>query len=90
MPKKKAQKHVDIAIDYKAVFNSEQGQRVLYDLMKNNYVLSPTYTSNINEMALREGARNSILRIMSILKIDIDKLNIQIQKGMETDDEYVD
>ena len=89
MPKKET-KQVDVVIDYKTVFNSEAGQRVLYDLMKNNYMLSPTYTSNINEMALREGSRNSVLRIMSILKIDVNKMNEFIQKGLEREDEYID
>lgn len=89
MPKKKT-KQVDVVIDYKAVFDTETGQRVLYDLMRNNYILSPTYTSDINEMALREGARNSVLRIMSILKIDVNKMNELIHKGMENENEYTD
>tara|TARA_Y100001938_G_C8063510_1_gene418760 strand:+ start:105 stop:374 length:270 start_codon:yes stop_codon:yes gene_type:complete len=89
LPKKES-KQVDVVIDYKTVFTSEAGQRVLYDLMKNNYMLSPTYTSDINEMALREGARNSILRIMHILKIDVNKMNDLIQKGLEREDEYTD
>jgi len=87
---KKEAKQVDIVIDYKTVFDSEAGQRVLYDLMRNNYLLSTTYTSDINEMALREGARNSILRIMSILKIDVNKMNELIQKGLERENEYTD
>ena len=87
---KKEAKPVDIVIDYKTVFDSEAGQRVLYDLMRNNYLLSTTYTSDINEMALREGSRNSILRIMSILKIDVNKMNELIQKGLERENEYTD
>jgi len=87
---KKEAKQVDIVIDYKTVFDSEAGQRVLYDLMRNNYLLSTTYTSNINEMALREGSRNSILRIMSILKIDVNKMNELIQKGLERENKYTD
>jgi hypothetical protein len=84
----KESKQVDVVIDYKTVFGSEAGQRVLYDLMKNNYLLSPTYTTNLHEMALREGSRNVVLRIMSILKVDVDKLNIFIKEGMEREDEY--
>jgi hypothetical protein len=41
-------------------------------------------------MALREGSRNVVLRIMSILKVDVDKLNISIKEGMEREDEYTD
>tara|TARA_Y100001963_G_C6617596_1_gene370095 strand:+ start:408 stop:677 length:270 start_codon:yes stop_codon:yes gene_type:complete len=87
---KKEQKQIDVVIDYKTLFESEAGKRVLYDLMKNNYILSPTYTTNINEMALREGARNVVLRILSILKIDVDKLDTFIKEGLERDNEYID
>lgn len=90
MPRKKASKQVDVVVDYKSVFQSVMGQRVLYDLMKNNYMLSPTFTSDVNEMALREGARNAVLRIMSILKMDVDQMNKLIQKGLEREDEYID
>ena len=90
MVKKKEDRQVDIVIDYKTVFKSESGKRVFYDLMKNNYMLSPTYTANLHEMALREGARNAVLRIMSILKVDVDKLDILIKEGIERENEYID
>ena len=90
MAKKKESKQVDVVIDYKTVFKSEAGKRVLYDLMKNNYMLSPTYTTNVHEMSLREGARNSVLRIMSILKVDVDKLDNLIKEGIERENEYID
>jgi hypothetical protein len=41
-------------------------------------------------MALREGARNAVLRIMSILKVDVDKLDILIKEGIERENEYID
>ena len=85
----KADAQVDLVIDYKAVFNSEDGQRVLFDLMKNNYMLAPTYTSSLHEMALREGSRNAILRILSILKVEPEELKKQIAVGMEREHEYV-
>ena len=39
----KVDKQVDLAIDYKAVFGSEEGERVLFDLMKNNFMLAATF-----------------------------------------------
>ncbi len=86
----KADKQVDLAIDYKAVFTSEEGERVLFDLMKNNFILSPTFTSCIHEMALREGSRNSVLRILSILKVKPEQLKKQIARGIEREHEYID
>jgi hypothetical protein len=83
-------KQVDLAIDYKAVFTSEEGERVLFDLMKNNFMLAPTYTKEIHEMALREGARNAVLRILSILKVDPEQLKRHIVKGLEREHEYTD
>lgn len=88
MTEKKADKQVDLAIDYKAVFGSEEGERVLFDLMKNNFILAPTYTSNIHEMALREGARNAVLRILSILRVNPEELRQQIVKGLEEEHDY--
>ena len=76
-------KQVDLAIDYKAVFGSEEGERVLFDLMKNNFMLAPTFTSCVHEMALREGSRNAILRILSILKVKPEELRKPITKGMD-------
>tara|TARA_R100001594_G_C4052417_1_gene265261 strand:+ start:4119 stop:4388 length:270 start_codon:yes stop_codon:yes gene_type:complete len=86
----KIDKQVDLAIDYKAVFSTEEGERVLFDLMKNNFMLAPTFTSCVHEMALREGSRNAILRILSILKVKPEELRKHITKGMEREHEYID
>lgn len=83
-------KQVDLAIDYKAVFSTEEGERVLFDLMKNNFMLAPTFTSCVHEMALREGSRNAILRILSILKVKPEELRKHITRGMEREHEYID
>ena len=83
-------KQVDLAIDYKAVFSTEEGERVLFDLMNNNFMLAPTFTSCVHEMALREGSRNAILRILSILKVKPEELRKHITRGMEREHEYID
>ena len=60
---------------YRAVFGSAEGRAVLYDLMKVNFVMSPTIVSNKTDLVLvHEGQRNAILRILTILKIDPEKL----------------
>jgi len=92
VPKKKASvKKLDITSDYKTVFSSEAGKRVLWDIIRNNYVLDSTFCVNSeHETILREGHRNSALRIMSILQTDEKKLLEQIEEGFNYDREYTD
>ena len=92
MPRKKlATKKLDITSDYKTVFSSEEGKRVLWDIIRNNYVLDSTFcVTNEHETILREGHRNAVLRIMSILQTDERKLLAQIEEGFNYDREYTD
>ena len=91
MPRKKtANKKLDVTSDYKTVFDSEAGKRVLWDILRNSYVLGSVYCDNPHETALREGQRNSALRILSILQTDEKKLLEQIEEGLAYDREYGD
>lgn len=53
---------------YQDVFNSPKGQEVLKDLMKAHYFFNSTVSENSILMAEKEGERNVILRILTILK----------------------
>ena len=55
---------------YKRVFDSEDGKKVLQDLMKSCHVFTSTMDANPNETAYKEGERSVVLRIMRTLKID--------------------
>jgi hypothetical protein len=88
--KKVSTKKLDVTSDYKTVFTSEAGKRVLWDIMRNSFVLASTYCENSNEMALREGQRNVALRILSVLQTDEQKLLQQIEEGLGYDGEYGD
>lgn len=56
---------------YQKTFDSPHGQVVLRDLMKVNFILSPTIHEQNSDLTLvHEGQRNAILRIMTILKMD--------------------
>lgn len=56
---------------YKKVFGSPEGKAVLYDLMRANHVLSSTYDPTVeSHVFLREGQRNAVLRILTILKMN--------------------
>ncbi len=60
---------------YQSVFGSPSGKAVLYDLMKVNFILSPTISPGNSDLTLvHEGQRNAILRIMTILKMDPAKI----------------
>tara|TARA_R110000851_G_scaffold235523_4_gene388092 strand:+ start:4798 stop:5046 length:249 start_codon:yes stop_codon:yes gene_type:complete len=54
--------------DYAIVFGSEEGKRVLHDILMNTHVLEPTFTEDPYRTAFNEGARNESLRMLSILQ----------------------
>lgn len=55
---------------YQRVFNTQQGQQLLYDLISQHGILSSNYKSqsNPNDLFVLEGERNVVLRILKILK----------------------
>lgn len=65
--------------DYQRTFNSEHGQRVLYDMMNEHYFMRSSFDPNPYEMAFREGQKNVILRVMTILKLDLVKIKEKIE-----------
>jgi hypothetical protein len=73
--------------DYQTVFQTEHGQRVLWDLISAHHVMGPTMPKNgdVNAMLIREGERNVVLRIFSLLKMDAAK----VQKLIRESDNYV-
>jgi hypothetical protein len=85
--KKAARKPITRALNYQAVFKTSDGQKVLWDLMKNHHMISPTFSKDTHEMALKEGERNVVLRIMQILKINVDSLAKKIEEGLKEESE---
>ena len=72
--------------DYKQVFSTQAGKRVLADMMSSHYMFTATFAPQDPHMtSIREGERNVILRLLSILKKDPEKLRDYI---MEEHDEY--
>lgn len=58
--------NAQLAQDYKDVFDTPQGRRVLADIMANGHVYAPIYSNNPTEMAYRCGERNTALRIATM------------------------
>lgn len=68
------------AKDYKRTFSSDQGQRVLHDLMREHKMMHSTYTRDKDEMIYMEGQRNVVLRILTLLEVDPEKLRAKYQE----------
>lgn len=71
---------------FQQVFGSEAGKAVLYDLMKFGHMLHSSFSpKDPYETAFREGERNIVLRIMSVLEMDPEQLKQRIKEGQENE-----
>jgi hypothetical protein len=69
-------------MDYKRTFSSEQGRRVLHDLIAAHNVMTPTYVKgDAIDMAYREGGRNAVLRILTILETNEEAMQKLIRES---------
>jgi hypothetical protein len=75
-----ARKSLKKVADYHAVFNTPQGRAVLYDLMETHNVLRSTYTKDSGEALFKEGERNVVLRILTLVKTDMKQLIERIEE----------
>ena len=60
--------------DYKKVFESEEGKRVLKDLEKVCLYRATTFDKDALVMAFQEGLRGVYLHITTIMAMDIEEL----------------
>lgn len=77
-------KHAKI-IDYKKVFGSPEGERVLMDLMDEHFMLRTTSDTDQIKQNENEGERKVILRLFKILKVSpqqMAKLIEEIEKDV--------
>jgi len=68
------------AIDYQMTFSTPHGKRVLHDLMKWGHVLHPTFKKDPHETAFQEGERHMVLRLLTVLKTNVEALNEHIDQ----------
>ena len=83
MARKSPEKQVDLVIAYKNVFATEDGKKVLFDMMKACGMLHSNFDENPYATARNEGHRDSVLRILQILKHNPEKLRKFIQEQEE-------
>lgn len=60
--------------DYKKIFESEEGKRVLKDLEKICLFKSTTFDKDALTMAFQEGLRGVYLHIITLINMDIEEL----------------
>jgi hypothetical protein len=85
--RKAAEKYLGRVMDYKRVFKTEQGQRVLHDLMKEHFIMSPTYQKGDSmELAYKEGQRNVVLRILEVMDTDPQAIIKYIEGASNADE----
>lgn len=75
--KEQALKQVELIQTYKRVFNdSEDGFKILIDLMRNFNMLRSSYDGKVadNLVVFNEGQRNVVLYILSKVNMDENKL----------------
>lgn len=80
MAKSAPKKYLETVEAYKQVFQSPAGEAVLLDLMKVHNILSNTYSGNVNDMLIKEGERNVVLRIIHLLKLDVKAIYERIDR----------
>ena len=75
--------------DYRAVFGSGEGKRVLHDLIARHYVLGSTLSADHISMAHAEGQREvvlQILRYMQMTPADIPPARISMLQQFELEE----
>jgi hypothetical protein len=84
-----AMKKADLVADYKLLFESESGQRVLFDLMKVGHFMTTSFQGEVHDCVFREGERNMVNYILTMLKQDPVELKRMIDKQEEEELNYV-
>jgi hypothetical protein len=67
------------------VFGTEEGKRVLRDLVSHSFALDSTFDPDPHTTAFNEGMRNGILRILSILHYKPQDF-LKLPTGVETNE----
>lgn len=80
IPKEVRTKQLKKYAMYHDVFKSPQGRKVLHDLFVAHNMMQTTYVANDPiAMAMREGERNVVLRILTILETSPQELAKRIE-----------
>lgn len=71
-------------MDYRKVFKSPEGERVMKDLWRQFHGMAVTYfRGDSHETAFREGQRNVILFLMNELNFDYEAYEQRLQANLK-------
>ena len=84
----KAQLKFDILDSYQKIFSTEDGQMVLYDMMKTNGMFTTTFNENPVTMAYLEGRRSFISDLITLLGKDSKQLHKLMKEQEEIQNLY--
>ncbi len=73
---------------YQEVFNSPTGKKVLFDLMRTHHMLGATFDPDHAQSARKDGERNVVLRILSLLQVDAQDLSNKFKQLQESEEQY--
>jgi hypothetical protein len=65
---------------YKNFLSTEDGKLILKDLVRECGMFQNAYRGNRDEMLLREGKRNVLLYILSIINVDLSELIKMVER----------
>ncbi len=70
--------------DYRTVFDSPQGRKVLADLCQRHFVFNSTHIPNDPyTSAFQDGRRSVVVDILRYVKIDLETLETQMERPYE-------
>jgi len=72
------QEGLDLILAYRQVFSTEQGKKVIDDLIK-RFMLRSSMSLDPHQIAFQEGERNIVLMLLHTLNIDEEQLRERIK-----------
>ncbi len=69
------------ASDYRRVFGTTYGKKVLNDLIKNNHVMDACVGKDDKETYIMLGQRNAVLRVLAFMNLDVQQVLERIKQG---------
>jgi len=87
--KESDQRSIDLVRAYGRLFETEDGQTVLYDLMEKGHFLSPTHDDVKHAADRNEGKRELVLYILRQCSLDVAKVLELIKNEQYNKDNYI-
>ena len=74
--------------DYRTVFTSEAGEKVLRDLMQRSFFWGTSFDSSAVTMAHNEGRRDAILYIVNMVRKNLKQPTTYIDEAAQAETDY--